>query len=102
MTFMLIPLLSALGYLLAAGWLVRDHTLGLGKPRLALVFVVPAIALQALAHAVDWHALNGPDLHFFSALSLVGLGMAALTTIAALSQRMGAVGIVCARLAAVA
>ena len=99
---MLIPLLAVLGYLLATGWLVRDHLLDIEKPRVALMFLLPAIALHALAHGLDWHALNGPDLHFFSALSLVGLGMAALTTIAAINQRIEALGIIVFPLAAAA
>jgi ABC-type uncharacterized transport system permease subunit len=94
MTSALIPLLAALGYLLATAWLVRDHVKEIERPRVALIFVLPALALQALAHGLDWHELNGPDLHFFSALSLVGLGMAALTTVAALNQRIEALGIV--------
>lgn len=52
------------------------------------------IALHTSAHALVWREAAGADLHFFAALSLVGLGMAALTTIVAASGRMAALGVV--------
>ena len=36
---------------------------------------LPAIGLHAATHALGWMHLHAPDLHFFAALSLVGLGM---------------------------
>ncbi|GAB2521087.1 cytochrome C assembly family protein [Lysobacter humi (ex Lee et al. 2017)] len=51
-----------------------------------------ALLLHAAAHLSTWRAVGGPDLHFFSALSLVGLGMATLTTAVAGRERMSALG----------
>lgn len=59
------------------------------------------LALAALAavahlgvHGLGWQQRGGADLHFFAALSLVGLGMAALTVSTAFSQRLEALGVV--------
>lgn len=59
------------------------------------------LALAALAavahlgvHGLVWQQRGGTDLHFFAALSLVGLGMAALTVSTAFSQRLEALGVV--------
>ncbi|MFZ5656013.1 MAG: cytochrome C assembly family protein [Pseudomonadota bacterium] len=52
-----------------------------------------AMGLHAGVHILAWHQRQGPDLHFFAALSLVGLGMAALTTFAARRERLAALGI---------
>ena len=49
---------------------------------------------------VAWRTQGGPDMHFYSALSLVGLGMAALTTAFGAFGRMPALGIVVFPLAA--
>jgi ABC-type uncharacterized transport system permease subunit len=61
---------------------------------------VPALALHAAVHGLAWRALGGPDLHFFAALSLVGLGMAALTASLGQTQRIEALGIIVFPLAA--
>jgi ABC-type uncharacterized transport system permease subunit len=50
---------------------------------------------------MGWMRLDGPDLHFFAALSLVALGMAGLGTLAAATQRMAALGVIVYPLAAV-
>lgn len=58
---------------------------------------VPAVlgmAVHAAVHVLAWRATRMPDLHFFAALSLVGLGMAALTTFVAARERVAALGIV--------
>src|SRR5690606_21295852 len=61
-----------------------------------------AVALHAAHHARDWQLAGGADLHFFAALSLVGLGMAALTTLyGATTGRLQALGVVVFPLAAV-
>lgn len=52
-----------------------------------------AMGVHASVHIVAWHERQGPDLHFFAALSLVGLGMAALTTFVARRERLAALGI---------
>jgi len=97
----MIPMLAALAYLTAGGLLLRSTRQD--EPslnRLALALAVPALLLHAWAHVEDWHVLNGPDLHFFAALSLVSLGMAALITFASLGQRVQALGVVVYPLAA--
>jgi ABC-type uncharacterized transport system permease subunit len=101
MTEALVALLAATLYLAATAGLVRalradPDTGGRG----ALWLAVPAIGLHAAAHALGWARLNGPDLHFFAALSLVALGMAALGTLAAVTQRMAALGVIIYPLAA--
>jgi ABC-type uncharacterized transport system permease subunit len=100
MTEALLALLAALLYLAAAGGLVRalrsDPDTGRGMYWLA----APAIAAHLAVHALGWARLNGPDLHFFAALSLVALGMAALATLAAATQRMAALGVIVYPLAA--
>jgi ABC-type uncharacterized transport system permease subunit len=65
-----------------------------------LSLALPALALHVALHAWAWQRLGGPDLHFFAALSLVGLGMAALTIALGPSQRIEALGIVVFPLAA--
>lgn len=90
---LLTPVLAALAYLAAATGLVLGLRAGRPQPRV-LWLVLPALVLHAATHAHGWIALNGPDLHFFAALSLVSLGMAALSTLAAATQRMDALGVV--------
>jgi ABC-type uncharacterized transport system permease subunit len=88
-------------YLAAAGLLVagvrRDPA------HKALAWLLPAIAaivLHGAAHVAGWRAGGGLDLHFFAALSLVGLGMAMLTTLYGASGRMAALGVVAFPIAA--
>ena len=96
----LVPLLAALAYLIAAGGLVRSLGAGHTQTRATLWLALPAVLLHIATHALGWSHLHGPDLHFFAALSLVGLGMAALSTLAAATQRMEALGVVVYPLAA--
>lgn len=70
------------------------------QPRRWLLLAVPAVLLHAGVHLMAWRILGGPDLHFFAALSLVGLGMAALTTSLGPAQRIEALGIIVFPLAA--
>lgn len=100
MTESFIPLLAALAYLIAAGGLVRSLRDGRTQSRAILWLVLPAIVLHAVTHGLGWVRVQGPDLHFFAALSLVGLAMAALSTLAASTQRMEALGVVVYPLAA--
>ena len=65
-----------------------------------LLAAVAGIVLHAAHHARDWQLANAADLHFFAALSLVGLGMAALTALYGASGRMRALGVVVFPLAA--
>ncbi len=98
---MTIVLIAALLYLAAGGLLVANVSRRL-QPRGAL-WLVPAllaVSLHVARHVIAWHAAGGPDLHFFAALSLVGLGMAALTTMVGAAGRMAALGVVVFPLAA--
>lgn len=96
---MTIVLIAIASYLAAAGLLiagVRDDA----RHRVWLLPAGVAVALHATAHLLAWRGSGGADLHFFSALSLVGLGMALLTTAVGASGRMAALGVVVFPLAA--
>jgi len=95
-----LPGLATLAYLFATAGLVRALRAQEKQAATALWLVVPALALHAATHGVGWARLHGPDLHFFAALSLVGLGMAALCTVAASSQRLEALRVLVYPLAA--
>ena len=89
---MTLAFIAALSYLIAAGLLAR----GVDKDLHGRAWLVPAVvgvATHAAAHATAWQASGSPDLHFFAALSLVGLGMAALTTLYGANGRMAALGV---------
>lgn len=92
---MSIVLIAAAFYLLA-GWLVVRRLLAVGGARAGfwLLTALSAVALHALTHVLAWRQEGGLDLHFFAALSLVGLGMSALTTLYAAGGRLEALGVV--------
>jgi len=99
---MTIVLIAVLAYLVATGLLVRAAA----QSRLEVqrVWLGPAV-LALLMHAdyhlwVAWRTPGGPDMHFYSALSLVGLGMAAMTTLAGARGRLAALGVFAFPLAA--
>jgi ABC-type uncharacterized transport system permease subunit len=75
-----LPLLALLVYLATAGLALREAR---STPASASMAVTALAALAVLLHASGhlWRALllNGPELHFFAALSLVALGMAAIS-----------------------
>lgn len=60
---------------------------------------IGALTLHAAVHVIAWQETRGPDLHFFAALSLVGLGMAAVTTAVAMRERVAALGVLALPLA---
>ena len=99
---MTIVLIAVLAYFVATGLLLRsvsrerpDGGEGWRWPALA------AVLLHAGYHAmVAWRTAGGPDLHFYSALSLVALGMAAMTVLVGVRGRTAAVGVVVFPLAA--
>ena len=62
---------------------------------------ISAVLLHAGCHLWTMRGGAGADLHFFAALSLVALGMAALTTLFGARGRMAALGVVVYPLAAV-
>lgn len=89
---MTIVLIALLAYAAATGLL----TLELRRSRTTRLWLVPAsiaVVLHAAAHLLAWRSA-GIDLHFYPALSLVGLGMAALTTLTGAGGRMAALGVV--------
>lgn len=95
-----IIVIAAIAYALATGLLVRvvSHAGNGTQP-----WLWPALAgvgAHAGYHALAWRAAGGFDMHFFAALSLVGLGMAALTTSFGAGGRMRALGVVVFPLAA--
>jgi ABC-type uncharacterized transport system permease subunit len=99
---MTLTLLAVAFYLLATAWLVRALVRGAENPRGWTIPAALALLTHAGFHVAAWHAAGGLDLHFFAALSLVGLGMAALTTAFGTSGRMAALGVVVFPLAAAA
>ncbi|MCD9028340.1 cytochrome c biogenesis protein CcsA [Luteimonas sp. BDR2-5] len=89
---MTIVLIAVLCYLAAAALLVR----GVARDTRNALWAVPALAaivLHATAHLLVWRDV-GTELHFFAALSLVGLGMAALTALYDIRGRMAALGVI--------
>ena len=92
---MTLVLIAALSYLVAAVVLARalardadSHARGW------LPIALLAVVLHATFHLQAWRQADGLDMHFFAALSLVGLGMAAMTTLVGSFGRMAAVGVV--------
>ena len=65
-----------------------------------LPLAILAIVFHGELHAEAWRLSNGPDMHFFAALSLAALGMAALTTLLGMLGRMAALGVIVFPLAA--
>ncbi|MBE2211091.1 MAG: cytochrome c biogenesis protein CcsA [Xanthomonadaceae bacterium] len=65
-----------------------------------LPLAVLAMLFHGEIHAAAWRQAGAPDMHFFAALSLSSLGMAALTTVFAMRGRMMALGVIVYPLAA--
>lgn len=99
---MSIALSAAVLYLAAAAWLAMDARRGHAGGRGWLLPADVAVLLHGLTHYLAWRSSGATDLHFFAALSLVGLGMAALTALVAATGRMRALGVVVFPLAALA
>ena len=93
-------LTAAVLYALAAHRLAGHAQGPHPMPRGWLALALPALVLHALVHGLAWRELGAADLHFFPALSLVGLGMAGLTTALGPAQRIEALGIIVFPLAA--
>ena len=92
---MTIVLIAIALYLTAAGLLVANVRRDADRhARTWLLPAIAALALHATAHLLAWRHAGGADLHFFAALSLVGLGMAMLTALVGGSGRMAALGVV--------
>jgi ABC-type uncharacterized transport system permease subunit len=93
-------LIAVLAYLAAAAVLVRGIARGNRPGSLWLLPALAGIALHAAWHVSEWRSAGVADLHFFAALSLVGLGMAALTALYGATGRMAALGVIVFPLAA--
>lgn len=91
---MTIVLIAVVAYMVAALLLVRAAARArMGGARAWAAAALVAVALHAAYHlVVAWH-IGGADMHFFSALSLVALGMAALTATVGARGRMAALGV---------
>ena len=88
-------------YLAAAGVLGASAWSGQARGKLGwLPLAVLAIIFHVELHALTWRNASGPDMHFFAALSLSGLGMAILTATMALRGQMAALGVIVFPLAA--
>lgn len=101
---MTIVLIAVAAYLAAAGLLVAGvrRNQDAGSSRSWLAPALAAMVLHASVHLLASRGAGGADLHFFAALSLVGLGMALLTSAVGASGRMAALGVVVFPLAALA
>ncbi|KAF1710497.1 hypothetical protein CSC70_07475 [Pseudoxanthomonas kalamensis DSM 18571] len=99
---MTIVLIAIVLYLTAAGLLVQAARHDrLDATRAWLWPALGAVLLHGGYHLwVARHTPGGADMHFFAALSLVGLGMAALTTLFGTRRRMAALGVIVLPLAA--
>ena len=99
---MTIVLIAVLAYLSATALLVRAVSRGGDRsmPELWLWPAIAAVVAHAGYHLIAWRSAGGADMHFFAALSLVGLGMATLTASFGAAGRMRALGVVVFPLAA--
>lgn len=94
---MAIVLIATACYLLSIVMLVRRLGHAGAGATIAVGVWLPAaaaIALHAAAHLWTWRQAGGANLHFFSALSLVALGMAGLTMLVALRGRTAALCVI--------
>lgn len=89
-----IIVIAAIAYLLATALLVRALSRPAPAARSWLWPALAGVLAHAGYHVMAWRTAGGADMHFFAALSLVGLGMAALTTLFAAGGRMRALGVV--------
>ena len=99
---MILVLAAVVLYLASAGWLARLFSAGAaGTPGTALLPALAAVAVHGALHVQGMLAAGAIELHFFAALSLVGLGVAALVAVLSLARPVGALGVVVFPLAAV-
>ncbi|MGY0619864.1 cytochrome C assembly family protein [Lysobacter sp. A378] len=98
---MTIVLIAVVLYFIATGLLVIGIRHGERPGNSWWWVAIVAVALHASAHLLAWRGTGGADMHFYAALSLVSLGMAALTVIVGMKGRMAALGVVVFPLAAI-
>ncbi len=61
--------------------------------RAALLCAALGVGAHLVFHGLGFRALGGPDMHFFAALSLVGLGMAGLVTVLSTWRPLATAGV---------
>ncbi|MDQ2702571.1 MAG: cytochrome c biogenesis protein CcsA [Pseudomonadota bacterium] len=98
---MTIVLIALAAYFAATVLLVLDLRGERREGRSWLATATLAALLHASVHLLAWRSSGGADMHFFAALSLVGLGMTVLTTVFGATGRMAALGVVVFPVAAV-
>lgn len=93
---LLLAVSAALAYALAALGLARRLRAGESAHGATWPLLLAGLGalLQLGLHAWAGHGKGAPDLHFFAALSLVSLGMAALTVAAGKFERLEALGVI--------
>ena len=96
----MLALTAIAAYLLATALLLADLRRAARERWTWLAAAWVGALRHAGVHVLAWRASGGTDMHFFAALSLVGLGMATLTALFAANARMAALGIVVYPLAA--
>ena len=98
---MAVVLIAVASYLVATAWLALDVRRAPGSAsRGWLLPANAALLLHGTAHYLAWHRYGATDMHFFAAMSLVGLGMAAMTAAVGAAGRTRALGVVVFPLAA--
>jgi ABC-type uncharacterized transport system permease subunit len=80
-----------------ASWQLGAPSASLGgrtqaRSRVGLLVGLAAIGAHGATHALAWLGVRGVDLTFFAALSLVALGMAALSTMVAWTRNFESLG----------
>jgi ABC-type uncharacterized transport system permease subunit len=89
-----IAVTAILLYLTAVAALLRHSSDSAARTnKLALMLAIAAVIAHAALHLLVYQQAKGIQLHFFAALSLVSLGMAALTASTSLNQRLQTLGI---------
>lgn len=92
--FLILPVLAYVGASLLLARRTLAGAASASTRNFALPLALVAMVLHAGWHLHGWHITGGPDMHFFAALSLVALGMAALTAAMSYMRRLQALGIV--------
>ena len=92
MTVEIIAIIAIAAYCLSAGlWVFRQNS-GLSSV-FPQAFALLALFAHALSHAVFWRMNQGPDVHFFAALSWTALAMAVITAALTARRPLSALGI---------
>ena len=72
-----------------------------GMRRMGVVIGLLGAALHLGAHVWTWHRIGGPDIHVIAALSLVGAGMALISSAVAWGRHFQLLGMVVYPIAAI-